>query len=207
VPKKLWKLSKLFSSSIAFEIFLRDVISFFQGFLCEFGYLTNFKVKRILDFQLVFNTSKQARILGVGGLFLMGKKKKKIILKPIFGTQCDFQVWLIHAYSDDLTHECNFWTQSVILTHTCVILTHMCVIYTRRVWFLHAVWVQNAQEWFLHAECDIYTESVIFGRNVWFRHAKIWLRHSRLWFQYAEEWFLHVYCAFPTQSAISTRRV
>jgi hypothetical protein len=51
-----------------------------------------------------------------------------------------------HSYCDEHTHECNFWTQSVISTRTSV-------IYLRRVWLPHA-------------ECDFYPQSVISKRSV-----------------------------------------
>jgi hypothetical protein len=52
------------------------------------------------------------------------------VLKPHSACRNHY-VWCSHAYCDKHTHECKFWTQSVISTRTSV-------IYICRVWFLHA---------------------------------------------------------------------
>jgi hypothetical protein len=55
-------------------------------------------------------------------------------------------VWCSHAYWDEHTHECNFWTQSVISTRPSV-------IYIRRVWFIYV-------------ECDFHAQSLISQHRV-----------------------------------------
>jgi hypothetical protein len=65
-------------------------------------------------------------------------------------------VWFSHAYCDEHTHECNFWTQSVISTRTSV-------IYIRRVWFLYPL--KNTKKYWrkcLICATTIFTWSVIF---------------------------------------------
>jgi hypothetical protein len=53
------------------------------------------------------------------------------VLKPHYACRNHSCVWCLHAYFDENTHECNFWTQNVISIRTSV-------IYVCRVWFLHA---------------------------------------------------------------------
>jgi hypothetical protein len=105
--------------------------------------------------------------------------------------------WLRHLYvfknhtmrveitllCDVHTHECNFWTQSVISTRTNV-------IYIRRVWFFKTECnFQTQCDFNTHKydydthNCDFHTQSVISTRKVWFLHAE---------------------CHFYTQSVIST---
>jgi hypothetical protein len=61
------------------------------------------------------------------------------VLKPHSACSNQSCAWCSHAYCDEHTHECNFWTHIVILTRTSV-------IYICRVRFPHA-------------ECDFYTQS------------------------------------------------
>jgi hypothetical protein len=73
------------------------------------------------------------------------------VSKPHSACRNHYCVWCSHAYCDEHTHECNFWTQSVHSTCTSV-------IYMRRVRLLHT-------------ECNFYTQSVISTRKVWLLHA------------------------------------
>jgi hypothetical protein len=126
------------------------------------------------------------------------------------------KVWLLHVVwfwqarmwlRDCDTHEYDFCSQSVI--------------YTRSMFLT----CKNAQEWFLHAECDnhthgcnyntyecdydthkcdydtlecdLCTQSAIFTRRVWFLHIRVWFLNAKCDFNSHE-------CDFYTQSGITT---
>jgi hypothetical protein len=84
-------------------------------------------------------------------------------------------VWCSHAYCDEHTHECNFWTQSVISTRTSV-------IYICRVRFPHE-------------KCDFYTKSVISTRSVMLKRTNVISSRTRvfLYFSTRRVWFWHVW--------------
>jgi hypothetical protein len=86
-------------------------------------------------------------------------------------------VWCSHAYCDEHTYKCNFWTQSVISIHTSVIyiskvrISHAeCDFHTQSVTSTRRLTLLHAQEWFLHAERDVDTYK-------WW-HSRKWLWHS-----------------------------
>jgi hypothetical protein len=97
-------------------------------------------------------------------------------------------VWCSHM------QKCDFYTHSVIST--------------RKVWF------QHAQEWFLHAKCNVHPHSVILHAECNFhKHTSVILTrmrvniHSWVWLRHARKWFIHAECYFYTQSVIPTRSV
>jgi hypothetical protein len=83
------------------------------------------------------------------------------------------------------THECNFWTQSVISTRTSV-------IYIRRVWFIYV-------------ECDLFTKSVIFTRRAWFLNTECNFYTHRVILT-RSVWFLRAECSFQTQYDVETQK-
>jgi hypothetical protein len=82
------------------------------------------------------------------------------VLKPHSACRNHSCVWFSHAYCDDDTHECNFWTKSVNSTRTSVI--YISIVR------------------FPHAECNFPTQSMIctqfytFNLFLWKKHT-LWL--------------------------------
>jgi hypothetical protein len=101
------------------------------------------------------------------------------VLKPHSAFRNHSCVWCSHAYCDEHTHECNFWTQSMISTRTSV-------IYICTVRFLHALCDLITHKSDFYAQSVILTRmsvtttctSVIYTRTSWISTWYVWLENE-----------------------------